>query len=150
MKSILRIAVADDEPDMRDYFQRMLTRLGHQVVVVAATGRELVELCRASMPDLIITDIKMPELDGIDAASTIYREHPVPIILVSAYHDGALIERAETDHVLAYLVKPIKKVDLEPTIALVMRRFKQLQALRKDVAELRGSSGGPKGIEPTE
>jgi response regulator NasT len=141
MKSALRIAVADDEPDMRDYFQRMLTRLGHQVVVVASTGRELIELCRASMPDLIITDIRMPEMDGIDAAAAVYREHPVPIILVSAYHDSALIERAEADHVLAYLVKPIKRVDLEPTIALVMRRFEQLQALRKDVADLRESNG---------
>jgi response regulator NasT len=141
MKSTLRIAVADDEPDMRDYFQTMLTRLGHQVVL-AATGLELVELCRSSLPDLVITDIKMPEMDGIAAAAAIYREHPVPIIFVSAYHDPALLEGAEADHVLAYLVKPIKKVDLEPTIALVMRRFEQLQALRRDAADLRDLNGG--------
>jgi len=116
MTHSLRIAVADDEPDMRDYFQKSLTRLGHQVVAVAADGRELVEKCRAAAPDLVITDIKMPDLDGIDAAAQLYRERPVPVILVSAYHDPSLIERAEVDHILAYLVKPIKQADLAPAI----------------------------------
>ncbi|HYT92270.1 MAG TPA: response regulator transcription factor, partial [Gemmataceae bacterium] len=91
----LRIAVADDEPDMRDYFRKILSHLGHQVVAVAANGRELIDLCRATLPDLVITDIKMPEMDGIEAAVALYGEHPVPIILVSAYHDPRLIGRAE-------------------------------------------------------
>jgi two-component system, response regulator PdtaR len=69
MSQALRIAIADDEPDMRDYFQQVLPRLGHTVVAVAQNGRELVELCRTKNPDLVITDIKMPEMDGIDAAS---------------------------------------------------------------------------------
>ena len=68
MSRALRIAVADDEPDMRDYFRTILPRLGHEVVAVAETGRELVEQCRATRPDLVITDIKMPDMDGIDAA----------------------------------------------------------------------------------
>src|SRR5207244_6800571 len=85
MNPSLRIAVADDEPDMRDYFKKSLPRLGHQVVAVAQTGRELVELCRATTPDLVITDIRMPELDGIDAAAQLYRERPIPVILVSAF-----------------------------------------------------------------
>ena len=104
MNRPLRIAVADDEPDMRDYFQKSLPRLGHKVVAVAQTGRELVEQCRACRPDLVITDIKMPELDGIEAAIQIYRERPVPVILVSAYHDAALVERAEADHILGVRV----------------------------------------------
>ena len=83
------------------------------------------EQCRATQPDLVITDIKMPDMDGIDAAVQIYRERPVPIILVSAYHDPELIERAEADHILGYLVKPIKQADLEPAIALALRRFEQ-------------------------
>src|ERR1700693_1366418 len=96
----LRIAVADDEPDMREYFQKSLLRLGHKVVAVAQNGQELVEQCRAFHPDLVITDIKMPDMDGIEAAVRIYRERPVPVILVSAYHDATLMERAEADHIL--------------------------------------------------
>jgi response regulator NasT len=122
MSTPLRIAVADDEPDMRDYFRKCLKRLGHEVVAVAQNGRELVEMCRAVRPDLVITDVKMPELDGIDAAGEISRERPVPVILVSAYQDVALAERAEADHALGYLVKPIKQADLEAAIALAVRR----------------------------
>jgi response regulator NasT len=134
MNQPLRIAVADDEPDMREYLQKLLPRLGHQVVAVAANGRQLVEQCHATQPDLVISDIKMPDMDGIDAAVQIYRERPVPVILVSAYHDAALIERAEADHILGYLVKPIKPADLEPAIALAMRRFEQWQELRRQAA----------------
>jgi two-component system, response regulator PdtaR len=147
MKRALCIAVADDEPDMRDYFRKILPRLGHQVVVAAETGRELVELCRKTGPDLVITDIKMPDMDGIDAATQIYRERPVPVILVSAYHDPELIARAEADHILGYLVKPIKQSDLEPTIALAMRRFEQFEALRKESADLRQALEDRKVIE---
>ena len=132
MSSSVRIIVADDEPDMRKYFQKLLPRLGHQVLAAVATGRELVESCRQLQPDLVITDIKMPDMDGIEAAIQIYRERPVPVILVSAYHDPALIERAEADHMLGYLVKPIKPTDLEPVIALTLRRFEDLQALRRE------------------
>ena len=147
MTTRLRIAVADDEPDMRDYFQKSLTRLGHQVVAVAADGRELVEKCRAAAPDLVITDIKMPDLDGIDAAAQLYRERPVPVILVSAYHDPSLIERAEADHILAYLVKPIKQADLAPAIGLAMRRFEQFEELRREAADLRQALEDRKVIE---
>jgi response regulator NasT len=147
MNRSLRIAVADDEPDMREYFQKSLTRLGHKVVIVAGNGRELVEQCRAVKPDLVITDIKMPDLDGIDAATQIYQDRPVPVILVSAYHDAALLERAEADHILGYLVKPIKQADLEPVIALSMRRFEQFEALRQEAADLRQALADRKVIE---
>jgi response regulator NasT len=147
MTESLRIAVADDEPDMRDYFAKILPRLGHRVVVLAQDGRELVEQCRAAQPDLIITDIKMPELDGIDAAVEIYKERAVPVILVSAYHDPGLIARAEADHIMGYLVKPIKQVDLAPAIALAMRRFEQFQELRREAADLRQALEDRKVIE---
>lgn len=133
----LRIAVADDEPDMQEYFAKMLPRLGHEVTSVAANGRELVEHCLHFQPDMVITDIKMPELDGIEAAVRIHRQLPIPVILVSAYHDTQLIERAEADHVMAYLVKPIKRADLEPAITLALRRFEQYREAREEVAELR-------------
>jgi len=147
MNRALRIAVADDEPDMRDYFRKILPRLGHHVVVAAETGRELVEQCRKARPDLVITDIKMPDMDGIDAATQIYLEKPIPVILVSAYHDPELIARAEADHILGYLVKPIKQSDLEPTIALAVRRFEQFEALRKEAADLRQALEDRKVIE---
>jgi response regulator NasT len=147
MNKSLRIAVADDEADMRDWFERMLRALGHQVASVAETGAELVEHCRQLNPDLVITDIKMPEMDGIEASQIICAESPRPIILVSAYHDPALIERAEADHVLAYLVKPIGKADLEPAIALAMHRFAEIQALRKEAADLRQTLSDRKIIE---
>src|SRR5262249_29155639 len=147
MTRALRIVVADDEPDMRQYFQRMLPRLGHKVVATATTGRELVDLCRAEKPDLVITDIKMPDLDGIEAALQIEEHRPVPIILISAYHDAALIQRAEANHVLGYLVKPIKQADLEPSIALAVRRFEEFQALQKEAADWRQAAQDRKIIE---
>jgi response regulator NasT len=147
MKESLRIAVADDEPDMREYFGKILPRLGHRVVALAATGQELVEQCRKAQPDIVITDIKMPDKDGIDAAVEIYKERPVPVILVSAYHDPELIHRAEADHILGYLVKPIKQADLEPVIALALRRFEQFEELRKEAADLRQALEDRKVIE---
>jgi response regulator NasT len=143
----LRIAVADDEPDMRDYFARILPLLGHRVVVNAANGEELLSKCREARPDLVITDIKMPDMDGIEAAMRLYRETPVPVILISAYHDPELIHRAEADHVMAYLVKPIKQADLEPAIALAIRRFEQFEALAKEAQDLRQALEDRKLIE---
>jgi two-component system, response regulator PdtaR len=147
MSRSLRIAVADDEIDMQDYFRTFLPRMGHTVTSVAGTGAELVEQCRASHPDLVITDIKMPDMDGIDAATKIYKDRPIPVILVSAFHDEEYIRRAEADHILAYLVKPIKQSDLEPAIAIAMRRFDQFQALRKEAADLKQALEDRKVIE---
>lgn len=147
MNLSLKICVADDELDMRQYFQTILPRLGHCVVSAAENGKELIENCLAHQPDLVITDIKMPEMDGIEAAMKLYEFCPVPIILVSVHHDEQLIERAEVDHVLAYLIKPIKQADLEPAIALAMHRFSQFQALRKETSDLRQALEDRKCIE---
>jgi two-component system, response regulator PdtaR len=143
----LRIAVADDERDMRDFFREFLPPLGHTVVGTAATGDELITLCRAERPDLVITDIKMPDTDGIDAARTICHERPVPVILVSAFHDPTLLGRAEAEHILAYLVKPIKDNDLGPAISVAVKRFEEFQALRKESADLRQALEDRKVIE---
>lgn len=147
MDSRLRIAVADDEPDMREYFQKILPRLGHDVVSVAETGRQLVEHCRVMNPDLVITDIKMPQMDGIEAASVIYQDQAIPVILVSAFHDRGLLERAESDHIMAYLVKPIKQADLEPAITLARKRFEQFEALRDETADLKQALEDRKLVE---
>lgn len=147
MNQNLRISIADDEADMRDYFQKMLPALGHTVVSAAKTGKELVEHCKKQRPDMVITDVKMPDMDGIEAANELYKDNPIPVILVSGYHDEELITRAEADHILAYLVKPIKKADLEPAIGLAMRRFGQFQALRKEASDLRQALADRKVIE---
>jgi response regulator NasT len=147
MKNSLRIVVADDEPIMRDYFEKVLPELGHQVVAVAGNGRDLVEQCRKMLPDLVITDIKMPDTDGIDAAARIFRDRPTPIILLSAYHDRELVARAESEHIFAYLVKPVKEADLGPAIAVAMRRFEQFHAVSQEAADLRQALEDRKLIE---
>jgi response regulator NasT len=147
MSRPLRIVVADDELDMRDYFQTILPGFGHEVVAVVETGRALVEACKELHPDLVITDIKMPDMDGIDAARQIYRDGPIPVILVSAYHDQELLKRADEEHILAFLVKPIKQADLEPAIEIAIRRFAQFQALHREAADLRQALEDRKLIE---
>ena len=120
MNEPMRIAVADDEPDMRDYFARILPSLGHRVVAVAADGEELLARCRETCPDLVITDVKMPGMDGIDAAVQLLREQAVPVLLVSAYRDPELQRRAEECHIAGFLVKPIRKADLRAAIDRTM------------------------------
>ena len=137
MNRSLRIAVADDEPLMRKYLEETLTELGHQVVLLAKTGRELVDQYLSVKPDLVITDVRMPDMDGLDAAAAIYAHDLVPIIVVSAYHDPELIERAEKNHVIAYLVKPIKQENLGPAIRIAMTRFSEFQATRQEADNLR-------------
>src|SRR5262245_49888395 len=136
MKRKLRVAIADDEPDMRQFLQGALTRLGHDVIVAAETGSRLVDQCRSDRPELVITDIKMPDMDGLEAARQIYGDGPVPIIIVSAYHDPEFVERAEENHIAAYLVKPIKATNLGPAIAIVMKKFEEFLELQKEAANL--------------
>ena len=147
MSRPLRVAVADDEPDMLLYLQTTLPLLGHEVVVAARTGEELRTQCRAAQPDLVITDIKMPGQDGIAAAAEIFRERPTPVILVSAYHDPELIERAGAECVFGYLVKPIKEADLPPAIAVARGRFEQFRALQHEAADLRQALEDRKVVE---
>jgi response regulator NasT len=143
----LRIVVADDEPDVRDYFRTFLPALGHRVVGVARTGTELVQQCRDTKPDLVITDIKMPDMDGIDAAAEVCRDRPLPVILVTAYQELELLERAGAVHVVGYLVKPIKQADLPPAITLAVRRFELIQSLCKETADLRQALEDRKTVE---
>src|SRR5262245_51877391 len=99
----LRIAVADDERDTRQFFQELLSHLGHEVVAVAENGRELVKRCRDLRPDLVITDIKMHDLDGLQAAAEMNREGAVPVILVTGHQDTDFLAHAGANYILAYL-----------------------------------------------
>lgn len=143
----MRIAVADDEPLMRQFFEDCLVRMGHQVVGLAKTGRELIDLCERLEPDLVVTDVRMPDLDGLDAVDVIYQRRPIPIIVVSAFHEAKLIDRAKSNHVLAYLIKPIKEEDLAATIAIASERFDEFQTLRKEADTLRQAIEDRKIIE---
>jgi AmiR/NasT family two-component response regulator len=147
MSNKLRVAVADDEPDMQEFFRDILTRMGHEVVGVASDGRQLVELCRAQRPQLVITDIRMPGMDGLEAANEIYADAPVPIVIVSAHPDPKFVERAGQLHVLAYLVKPIRESNLAPAIAIAMQRFQELETLRGEAGDLRQALADRKVIE---
>ena len=137
MSQSLRIAVADDEPEMREFLRLALEGLNHQLVAAAGNGRELVECCRSARPDLIITDVKMPELDGIAAAGAVYRDGPVPAILVTGYDDDETLRQATAPHVFGYLVKPIKARDLAPAIKVAMARFALHRAAEREAAGLR-------------
>jgi response regulator NasT len=119
MTRTLRIAVADDEPDVRDYFRRILPRLGHKVVAAAANGRELVDLCNKQKPDLIIADVRMPDMDGDDAIQEICSVRPTPFILISAYSKPASMPDGLAAIDYAYLTKPVKREDLEQAIEKV-------------------------------
>jgi response regulator NasT len=143
----LRITVADDEQDVRDYFSTFLPALGHHVVAAARTGKELVQQCRVTKPDLVITDIKMPDMDGIEAAPEVCRDRPLPVILVTAYPEPDLLDRPGAECVLGYLVKPIKQADLAPAITLAVRRFEQFRALCRETADLRQALEDRKTVE---
>lgn len=147
MSNRLRIAVADDEVDMRDFYEQILARLGYQVVVIAKDGKELVEQCRLNVPDLIITDLRMPEMDGLQAIHAIAEERAIPAIVVSAYHNDEYLDRARDEQVHGYLVKPIKSADLEPAIVLAMKRYEELSSARREASDLRNALEDRKMVE---
>lgn len=147
MNRNLRIAVADDELEMREYFQTILSNFGHQTVVLASDGCQLVEQCRGCQPDLVLADIRMPGLDGIAAAAEVNKVRPTPVVLVTGYQDTRLLERACGENIMAYLIKPVKAGDLMAAITLATVRFEEQQASRQESATLRQTLEERKIIE---
>ena len=147
MKDRLRILIADDEAIRLMTLRTQLRALGFEVVAEATTGRQAVELASRCEPDLAILDIKMPELDGIAAAREITAHRPVPVILLTAYSEPELVERATEAGVFAYLVKPVSEEDLLPTILLARARFEEFRLLQQEVADLREALEARKVIE---
>ena len=115
MSRALKVAVADDEPDTLEYLDELLTRLGHEVVT-ARDGRELLAVCRAFGPDLVVTDYAMPGLDGLAVAAALNRDRPVPVILISGRPPDELRDHADGAAALVSLVKPVKEPDLRAAI----------------------------------
>jgi len=133
----LRVLVGEDDPVVADGFRAQLEGLGHSVVGIAYDGRDAVAKAESLTPDLVLLDIRMPHLDGLEATRKIMAQRPVPIVLITAHTDPGLIRGATEAGVMGYLVKPVDRRDLAPAIALAVSRFADLVALRKDVRGLK-------------
>jgi len=142
----LRILLAEDESIIRLGLRRILEEAGHQVVA-APDGRTAVKLARQTRPDLALLDIKMPGLDGLEAAREIYLQRPLPIVLLTAYGDQELVERAAGLPILAYLIKPVNEQELLATLEVVTARFEEQQWLVQQATELEGRLEARKVVE---
>lgn len=131
-----RVLIAEDEALIRLDLAEMLGEEGYEVVGEAGDGQEAVELAEALTPDLVIMDVKMPRRDGIDAAREIAEKRIAPIVILTAFSQRDLVERARDAGAMAYLVKPFSISDLIPAIELAVTRFSEIAALEKEVAGL--------------
>ena len=131
-----RVLVAEDEALIRLDLAEMLKEEGYEVVGQASDGQEAVELAESLQPDLVIMDVKMPRRDGIDAASEIAAKRIAPIVILTAFSQRDLVERARDAGAMAYLVKPFSITDLIPAIEVAVSRFSEITELEKEVASL--------------
>jgi two-component system, response regulator PdtaR len=145
--SAIRVLIAEDETLIRVHLRLLLERAGHVVVGEARDGDEAVALAASLGPQVVIMDVKMPRLDGIDAARRILAERPVPIVMLTAYAQADLIERAADAGVFGYLVKPFREQDLVPAIATARARFVEMQAVRAEAASLQEALAARRLIE---
>ncbi|HWX09961.1 MAG TPA: response regulator [Gaiellaceae bacterium] len=143
----LRILVAEDETIIRLDLRDLLVRAGYEVCAEARDGEEAVALARSERPDLAIMDVKMPKLDGIDAARRILEERPIPIVMLTAYGQEEIVSRAVEAGVFGYLVKPFREQDLLPAIQAARARHEELQALREEAESLADALAARKSIE---
>lgn len=132
-----RVVIADDEAIIRMDLREMLTNLGYLVVGEVADGKSAVNLARELRPDIVVMDIKMPDLDGIDAARILTHERIAPVLLLTAYSQSELIERAKEAGIVGYIVKPVRESDLAPAIEVALARFGELRALEREVGDLK-------------
>jgi response regulator NasT len=142
-----RILIAEDETIIRLDLRELLERAGFQVCAEARDGEEAVELARSEQPDLALLDVKMPRLDGIEAARRILDERPIPIVMVTAYGEQELVSRAVEAGVFGYLVKPFRESDLLPAIATARARYEELAALQEQAESLAEALAARKAIE---
>ncbi|WP_392426163.1 ANTAR domain-containing response regulator [Barrientosiimonas humi] len=132
----LRVLVAEDEALIRMDIAEMLREIGHEVVGEVGDGEQAVATARETEPDLVLMDIKMPRLDGITAAEQIAEANLAPVVLLTAFSDEQLVERAREAGVMAYVVKPFGVDDLRPAIAVARARWAERAALAAEVADL--------------
>jgi response regulator NasT len=145
--STCRIVIADDESLIRLDLREMLTHLGYDVIGEASDGNSAMDLARKLRPDLVIMDIKMPDLDGISAAEGLTSDRIAPVVLLTAYSDQALVERAKEAGVVGYVVKPFREAELMPVIELSLARFEEFQSLEREVGNLKEALESRKVVE---
>ena len=131
-----RVVIAEDEALIRMDLAEMLQEEGYEVVGQAGNGEDAVKLAAEHRPDLVILDVKMPVLDGISAAERIGAEKIAPVLMLTAFSQRELVERARDAGAMAYLVKPFSKADLVPAIEMATSRYEELRALENEVADL--------------
>jgi response regulator NasT len=134
----IRVLIAEDEALIRLDLREMLEEDGYDVCGEAADGASAVRLAQELRPQLVILDVKMPVLDGLSAAEQIVAERIAPVVILTAFSQRDLVERAREAGAMAYLVKPFQKKDLVPTIEMAVSRFAELVALEAEVADLTG------------
>jgi AmiR/NasT family two-component response regulator len=132
-----RVIVADDESIVRMDLREMLESLGYLVVGEAGDGESAVHLSRELKPSIVIMDIKMPGMDGIEAGRILTEERIAPVLLLTAYSQQDLVERAKDAGVMAYIVKPFHEADLAPAIEVALRRWSEFRALEREVEDLK-------------
>ncbi|HSE82793.1 MAG TPA: response regulator [Gaiellaceae bacterium] len=143
----MRILIAEDETIIRLDLREILERAGFEVCAEARDGEEAVELALGEQPDLAILDVKMPGLDGIEAARRILAERPIPIVILTAYGQDELVSRAVEAGVFGYLVKPFRETDLLPAIQAARARHAELQELREEAESLAEALATRKVVE---
>ncbi|MEP6812072.1 MAG: response regulator [Actinomycetota bacterium] len=131
----LRVLIAEDETIIRMDLRGLLEKNGFMVVAEAANGVQAVELARTEAPDVAILDLRMPELDGVEAARRIYAERPIPIVMLTAFSDRTNIEDAIGAGVFSYLVKPFRETDIVPAVRTAVARHTELLAARRMAGE---------------
>ncbi|MGB5933504.1 MAG: response regulator [Anaerolineae bacterium] len=132
-----RVIIADDESIIRLDLREMMESLGYLVVGEAGDGTSAVNLARELKPDIVIMDIKMPGMDGIDAAKILTEEKIAPVLLLTAYSQRELVQRAKEAGVAGYVVKPFREQDLEPAIEVALSRFEEFKTLEQEVEDLK-------------
>lgn len=137
MAKQLRLVIADDESVIRMHLKETLVSLGYLVVGEAGDGVSVINLARELRPDLVVMDIKMPQLNGIQAAKVLTEERIAPVLLLTAYSDRELVEQAREAGVVNYLVKPFRENELMPAIEVVLGRFAEFREIEKEVTNLR-------------
>ncbi|BCW96827.1 MAG: response regulator [Fimbriimonadales bacterium] len=124
-----RVLIVDDEPVIRLDLRAMLEAMGHEVVGEADNGADALQLARTLQPDLVIADIMMPEMDGIELSRRLARERIAPVLVLTAYSEPEMVMGADRAGVLGYLVKPFREADLAPAIQVAVSRYRELRAL---------------------
>jgi response regulator NasT len=143
----LKLVIVEDDPTVRLFLKEALTQMGHEILGEAATGTDMVRMVLELEPDVVVFDIHLPRLNGLDALRQIYQERVVAAVAITADRDQELVKRALEEHVLAYLVKPVEAHQLGPALMIARAQFAEIRELTQENASLRQTLQNRKIIE---